>query len=82
MFIFYDLLLIVFIIFCAPLFAFKRKFHKGFIMRLGILPKEVTDAVKGKDIIWVHAVSVGEANSTQPLIKSLLKKYPQKKIVI
>ena len=29
------------------------------------------------DIIWIHAASVGEANSVLPLIDELLAKYPQ-----
>lgn len=65
-----------------PVFIFRRKFHKGFMMRLGFLPKEVINQLKGRDTIWIHAVSVGETNSTQPLVEGLLIKYPEKKIVI
>lgn len=65
-----------------PFFIIRRKFHKGFVMRLGILPRILIEHLKGKEVIWIHAVSVGEANSTQPLVKYLLDKYPEKEIVI
>ncbi len=32
--------------------------------------------------IWVHAVSVGEVNASETIIKALQKKYPQKKIIL
>jgi 3-deoxy-D-manno-octulosonic-acid transferase len=35
-----------------------------------------------KGAIWVHAVSVGEALSSVPLVKRLKEKYPQRPIVI
>jgi 3-deoxy-D-manno-octulosonic-acid transferase len=30
----------------------------------------------GKQVIWVHAVSVGEVQAAEPLVRSLLEKYP------
>ena len=82
MFILYDFLFIVFLILYTPLFVIKRKFHRGFMMRLGIIPNSILKGLSGKEVIWIHAVSVGEANSTQPLVEALIKKYPGKKIVI
>lgn len=35
-----------------------------------------------KPTIWIHCVSVGETRAAEPLIRTLLKKYPQHQIVI
>ena len=82
MFIIYDFLFIIFLILYIPFFIVRRKFHKGLIMRLGILPRVLIEDLSNEEVIWIHAVSVGEANSTQPLVKALIEKYPEKKIII
>ncbi len=35
-----------------------------------------------QQVIWVHAVSVGEVEATRPLIKSLFAEFPQHQIII
>ena len=45
--------------------------------RLGIV-KPDSDA----PVIWVHAVSVGEAIASQPLIESLIETYPNHRILV
>jgi len=52
------------------------------MMRLGFLPRTLIKSLSGKEAIWIHAVSVGEANSTQPLVKALIEKYPDNEIII
>lgn len=78
MFILYDLIFLIFAILYLPLYLVKGKFHRGFLMRLGILPK----GLKLGSPIWVHAVSVGEAIVVKGLIEGLRKNYPDKKFVI
>lgn len=53
--------------------AYRQRMRERFAF-LGIAPL--------KSSIWVHAVSVGEALSAIPLIKELLKRYPQETIVV
>jgi 3-deoxy-D-manno-octulosonic-acid transferase len=43
--------------------------------RLGIYPK-VFFAQGKKEVIWVHAVSVGETRAAEPLVDALLQTYP------
>jgi len=50
----------------------KGKRHPGFLQRLGFL---VPDS-QGKPVIWLHAVSVGEVKSAQPLFAELKKLHP------
>jgi 3-deoxy-D-manno-octulosonic-acid transferase len=74
----YDLIFLIFAVFYLPVFLFKRKFHAGFAMRLGLFPRILElDAP-----IWVHAVSVGEAMSIRHLVENLKEKFPQKDFII
>tara|TARA_B100001123_G_scaffold187126_1_gene213957 strand:+ start:3366 stop:4652 length:1287 start_codon:yes stop_codon:yes gene_type:complete len=36
----------------------------------------------GKDILWIHAVSVGEVNASIPLVRSLLDDYSNSEILV
>ncbi len=78
MFIVYDFIFLVFALVCLPLYLFKKKFHKGFLARLGMLPKEL----KLDRPIWIHAVSVGEVMSIKKMLEELRLAYPGKKFVI
>jgi len=78
MLIIYDILLLVFALFYLPYAAFKGKFKRDFILRLRLLPKNITF----KRPIWLHAVSVGEVLSSRPLLERIRRAYPDKQIVI
>lgn len=78
MFIIYDLIFLLFVIACLPLYLLKKKFHKGFFARLGMLP----DGLIFDKPIWIHAVSVGEAMSIKKMLEELKLAYPEKKFVI
>lgn len=77
--IFYDFIFLLISLFYLPGYLFKKKFHRGFLMRLGFLPsfKEPLERP-----IWIHAVSVGEAVSIKPLIEALRIAYPEKRFVL
>jgi len=78
MFIVYDLIALVFTLIFFPVYLFKGKFHRGFLARLGILPK----GLNLDRPIWIHAVSLGEAISIRSLVEGLHEVYPTKKFVI
>ena len=78
MFIIYDFIFLIFSLLYLPVYIFGKKFHSGFMMRLGIFPS----GLKLDRPIWVHAVSVGEAMAVKGLIEGLRKKYPKKHFVI
>jgi len=78
MFILYDLIFLIFALVYLPIYLFKGKFNRGFLNRLGILPRNL-DLDKP---IWIHAVSLGEAISVRGLAEELRKVYPNKKLVI
>lgn len=78
MFIVYDLIFLVFALISLPVYIARRKFHPGFMMRLGFLP----GGLIFNRPIWVHAVSVGEASAVRGLVEALRQAYPGKKFVI
>ena len=78
MFIFYDLIFFLAVLFYLPVYIFARKFHSGFKMRLGFLPKNLSLHRP----IWIHAVSVGEVMAIKGLLEELRRAYPDKQIVI
>lgn len=46
--------------------------------RFGFYP----DAAPPSPCLWLHAVSVGETRAAQPLVRALLKRYPQHGLVL
>src|SRR3989338_362590 len=82
MFILYDLIFIIFALSYLPVYLLRRKFHSGFLMRLGIFPEKLRKEFYGKRPIWLHAVSVGEALASRSLLEHLHREYPKKQILI
>lgn len=82
MFFFYNIALIILAIIFSPViaiaFLFVPKFRAGFWKKIGFY-KERADKRKS---IWLHAVSVGEINATEALIKRIKKEYPEYKLVV
>ena len=78
MVIIYDFITLIFTLIFLPIYLFKGKFHRGFLARLAILPKNLLLDRP----IWIHAVSLGEAISIRGLVEGLRKAYPSKKFVI
>ncbi|MBU4310223.1 3-deoxy-D-manno-octulosonic acid transferase [bacterium] len=81
MYFIYSILLFLFLLFSTPYFLFrmvtKGKYKKGLKQRLGFIPK-----LKDKDIIWVHAVSVGEVIAASPVIDAIRKRFPKYSFLI
>ncbi len=74
----YDLIFLGFALVYLPIYLFKGKFHRGFSLRLGFIPKNFSL----KSPIWIHAVSVGEIMAMRGLIEKLRRSYPLKNFVI
>lgn len=82
MFIIYDLIFLIFAFVYLPYFLIKKRYREGLGMRLGILPAEVTDALKDRNVIWIQAVSVGEVMAIKELISALHNNFPHYKLLI
>lgn len=64
----------------SPIFLLKRaKYAAGFWQRMGYLPEF---AKNEKPVLWIHCVSVGEANAAKPLVEELKKQFPDYRIIV
>ena len=82
MLIIYNILYILFAVCYLPIFLVRRKYHRGFLMRLGIFPQSLINKIKGQRVIWLHTVSVGEAQAASSLVNDLKRLYPDSRLVI
>ncbi|MFH1281919.1 MAG: glycosyltransferase N-terminal domain-containing protein, partial [Candidatus Omnitrophota bacterium] len=78
MFLFYDLVFLIFAVIYLPGYFLRGKLSAGFSRRLGFLPAQLN---LGRPI-WIHAVSVGEAIAIKGFLGQLRQAYPGKKLVI
>jgi 3-deoxy-D-manno-octulosonic-acid transferase len=78
MYIIYDFIFMLFVLIQLPVYLFKGKLKKSFLPRLGFLPRNLNLDRP----IWIHAVSVGEAQAVKGLLDELRKVYRDKKFII
>src|ERR687884_843859 len=55
------------------------KYAAGLGERAGLLPK--FDA-GGRPVVWLHCVSVGEAQAARPLARAIIEEYPGRALVV
>lgn len=76
----YSILLTIGFLLMSPLFLLRReKYASGFSERLGNYPEFKHD---GRNVIWLHCVSVGETNAARPLVDKLLQDFPDHRLLI
>jgi 3-deoxy-D-manno-octulosonic-acid transferase len=80
MLVIYSSLLLAVLVLGAPYWLLRMvtrgRYRAGLLGRLGFVPKGLKAAVAGRDVIWVHAVSVGEVLSAVQLIGKLKEALP------
>jgi 3-deoxy-D-manno-octulosonic-acid transferase len=83
MYFLYSILLGIGVIALLPRFlldaARHGKYAAGLGERAGSLPKL---DVGGRPVVWLHCVSVGEAQAARPLARALLEEYPGHALVV
>jgi 3-deoxy-D-manno-octulosonic-acid transferase len=76
----YSLLLLAALVLGAPYWLLRMatsgRYRAGLAGRLGVVPKGLRAAVAGRDVVWVHAVSVGEVLSATQLIRASKEALP------
>ena len=78
----YDIILILLIPFYFISLILKGKFNREVFTRFQIVEKDILKTIVDKDVIWLHAVSLGEVSTCKSLIKQLSLRFPQKIILI
>ena len=83
MYSFYSFLLTLGFCLMLPRFLFdflrRGKYAAGFSQRLGYHKNFRKD---GLPVLWVHCVSVGEANAALPIINEIIARYPNFRLVV
>jgi 3-deoxy-D-manno-octulosonic-acid transferase len=76
----YSSLLLAVLVVGAPYWLLRMatsgRYRAGLLGRLGRVPEGLRAAVAGRDVIWVHAVSVGEVLAATQLIRELKAALP------
>jgi 3-deoxy-D-manno-octulosonic-acid transferase len=76
----YSSLLLAVLVLGAPYWLLRMvtrgRYRAGLLGRLGFVPKGLKAVVAGRDLIWVHAVSVGEVLAAVQLIGKLKEALP------
>jgi 3-deoxy-D-manno-octulosonic-acid transferase len=58
------------------------RYRDGLIQRLGFYPSTILTSPASVRPVWIHAASVGEVRSAEPLVRELKARAPQRKILI
>ena len=82
----YDLILYLSALFLVPYYLYRGlrygKTRRGIRERLGAYAQDFCQLLQGRQVIWVHAVSVGETRAAIPLIKALRQRYPDALLIL
>jgi len=80
--VFYDLIIILCIPFYLLHLLIKSRFSWQVLKRFGNLGYDTLFKIKDKDVIWIHAVSLGEVATCKTMVKHLSQKYHDKIILL
>ncbi len=82
----YSLLLLAVLVLGAPYWlvrmATSGRYRAGLLGRLGRVPEELRAAVAGREVVWVHAVSVGEVTAATQLVRELRAARPESVVAV
>jgi 3-deoxy-D-manno-octulosonic-acid transferase len=82
----YDMILLASALVLVPYFMVRGlgqgKRRRGIRERLGIYGTDRLGQLQGRQVIWVHAVSVGETRAAIPLLREIKKVHPDCALVV
>jgi 3-deoxy-D-manno-octulosonic-acid transferase len=82
----YNIFFTIFFVLSSP-YYFVRLFRRGnwksgFGQRFGMYDSKLKQAITNRQVLWMHAVSVGEVNLCTQIIRALEPRVPNLKIVV
>jgi len=82
----YNILFTIFFVLSSPYYFWRMRrrgnWLDGFLQRFGQFDTKLKQALTNRQVLWLHAVSVGEVNVCTQLIRSLEPRLPNAKIVV
>jgi 3-deoxy-D-manno-octulosonic-acid transferase len=82
----YNILFAVFFVLSSPYYFWRMRrrgnWLAGFQERFGHYHRRLKQALTNRQVLWLHAVSVGEVNLCTQLICGLERRLPNLKIVV
>lgn len=82
----YNILFTIFFVLSSPYYFLRMRrrgnWQSGFRQRFGRYDSKFKQAITNRQILWMHAVSVGEVNICTQLIRALEPRLPNLKIVV
>ena len=82
----YNILFTIGCILSSPYYFVRMRrrgnWQKGFAERFGKYSTKLKQAITNRDVLWIHAVSVGEVNVCTQLIRALEPRMPNLKFVV
>ena len=83
MYLLYSLLLTLAIFALLPLFLLDALRHGKYVAGLGERLGGVPEVKRGgREVIWLHCVSVGETQAARPLARALIERFPTHALVV
>ena len=77
----YSALLLLVLVVGAPYWivrmAVSGRYRAGLSGRLGVVPEGLREAVRGREVVWLHAVSVGEVMAAVEVVRGLRAERPE-----
>lgn len=82
----YSALLTVAVAISAPVWGWRMlrqdRYREGLRQRLGAVPARLVAVTRGKPVVWLHAVSVGELIAALRLLRELQAALPDHTVVV
>ena len=82
----YNILFIIFFVLSSPYYFWRMRrrgnWQSGFAQRFGKYDTKLKQTITNRHVLWMHAVSVGEAGICAQLIRALEPRVPNMKIVV
>jgi 3-deoxy-D-manno-octulosonic-acid transferase len=82
----YNILFLIFFALSSPYYFFRMRrrgdWRRGFRQRFGLYDNDLKQAITNRQVVWLHAVSVGEVNVCIELIRALEIRLPNAKFMV